>query len=182
MTVNNALNQMKARSLGRGKFADGQGLWLIKSKRESGKWILRIVVDGKRREMGLGRWPDVSIAEARQSASEARRKLRGGIEPIQERRKHRRRASRLTVAEAVQGCFAAKQAELKNDGKAGRWMSPLDVHVLRWLFSQMMSLQCVLQLKRRVTSWQKTFIHWNSEFSTNQTTLLVSSTRGQSSL
>ncbi len=130
MTVTNALNQMKAKSHGKGKFADGQGLWLIKSKRESGKWILRIVVDGKRREMGLGRWPDVSIAEARQSASEARRKLRGGINPIQQRQQQKQRSNRLTVSEAIQGCFEAKQAELKNDGKAGRWMSPLNVHVL----------------------------------------------------
>ncbi len=130
MTVTNALNQMKAKSLGKGKFADGQGLWLVKSKRESGKWMLRIVVDGKRREMGLGRWPDVSIAEARQSASEARRKLRGGINPIQERKQQRRSSNRLTVSEAIHGCFEAKQAELKNDGKAGRWMSPLNVHVI----------------------------------------------------
>lgn len=130
MTITNALNQMKAKSLGKGKFADGQGLWLVKSKRASGKWILRIVVDGKRREMGLGRWPDVSIAEARQSASDARRKLRSGINPIQERQQQKRRSNRLTVSEAVKGCFEAKQAELKNDGKAGRWMSPLNVHVL----------------------------------------------------
>ncbi|MBN4046440.1 tyrosine-type recombinase/integrase [bacterium AH-315-P15] len=130
MTTTIALTQMKAKSLGKGKYADGQGLWLVKSRRQTGKWILRIVVDGNRREMGLGRWPDVSIAEARQSASEARRKLRGGIDPIQERRQRRRRVNRLTVAEAVKSCFEAKQAELKNDGHAGRWMSPLNTHVL----------------------------------------------------
>lgn len=130
MTVRNALTQMKAKSLSKGKFADGQGLWLVKSSKGAGKWILRIVVDGKRREMGLGRWPDVSIAEARQSASDARRKLRGGIDPIKERQQQNIRINRLTVEDAVNGCFKAKQAELKNDGKAGRWMSPLTVHVI----------------------------------------------------
>lgn len=77
---------MKAKNLGKGKYADGQGLWLVKAHKDAGKWILRIVIDGKRREMGLGRWQDVSIAEARESASAARKKLRGGTDPIQERR------------------------------------------------------------------------------------------------
>lgn len=58
----NALSQMAARSLGQGKYADGQGLWLVKRDKVLGKWILRLVVSGKRREMGLGRWPDVSTA------------------------------------------------------------------------------------------------------------------------
>ena len=61
----NALNNMKAKQLGEGKFADGQGLWLIKRNKQNGKWILRLAIGGRRREMGLGRWPDVSIAEAR---------------------------------------------------------------------------------------------------------------------
>lgn len=130
MTNRHAITQLKARSLGKGKYADGQGLWLVKTEKDAGKWILRIVVDGKRREMGLGRWPDVSIAEAREKAEEARRTLRNGRDPIAERTKLKRQANRLTVAEAVQGCFAARQAELKGDGQAGRWLSPLSVHVL----------------------------------------------------
>ncbi|GKY87391.1 hypothetical protein STA1M1_12600 [Sinisalibacter aestuarii] len=97
MTVSNALTQMKAKNLDKGKYADGRGLWLVKSRKDAGKWILRIVVDGKRREMGLGPWPDVSIAEARESASEARKKLRQGIDPIQDRRTQRSRLNRLTV-------------------------------------------------------------------------------------
>lgn len=40
------------------------------------------------------------------------------------------RSIRLTLADAVQGCFEAKRAELKNGGHAGRWMFPLSVHVL----------------------------------------------------
>lgn len=120
MTISNALTQLKAKNLGPGKYFDGQGLMLIKSRKDAGKWIVRLVVEGKRREMGLGRWPDVSIAEAREGAREARSKLRGGVDPVGERQKAKRTTSRLTVAEAIQGCFEAKQAELKNDGQAGR--------------------------------------------------------------
>ena len=85
MVLLNSLNPLKAKNLHEGKYADGQGLWLVKSERTRGKWVLRVVLQGKRREMGLGRWPDVSIAEARELAAEARRKARSGIDPISER-------------------------------------------------------------------------------------------------
>lgn len=78
MTISHALTQMKVKNLGPGKHFDGQGLMLVKQRKETGKWILRLVINGKRREMGLGRWPDVSIAEARDLAIDARRSVRDG--------------------------------------------------------------------------------------------------------
>ncbi len=125
-----ALTQFKTKQLGPGKYADGQGLWLCKSRKEAGKWIIRLVISGRRREMGLGRWPDVSIAEARQQAAEARRKVREDVDPIDARAKLKFKPKRLTVKEAIHGCFEAKKAELKGDGKAGRWLSPLNVHII----------------------------------------------------
>ncbi len=125
-----ALTQMKAKNLAPGKHADGQGLWLIKREKSAGRWMLRLVVYGKRREMGLGRWPDVSIGEARERAAQARRQLRDGVDPIEERAKLRRRIDRLSVEQAIEQCFEARKAELKGDGQAGRWMSPLKVHVI----------------------------------------------------
>jgi integrase len=126
----NALTQFEARNLPAGKHADGQGLWLVKREKEHGKWVLRFEAFGNRREMGLGRWPDVSIAEARTRAEEARKTLRDGTDPIYERLKAKRAGKPLTVKEAVEGCFEARKAELKGDGEAGRWMSPLTVHVI----------------------------------------------------
>lgn len=126
----NALSPYNAKSLPAGKHSDGQGLWLCKSDKDRGKWIVRLVVHGKRREMGLGRWPDVSIAEARERAGTARQQVRDGNDPIEARAKLRYQPKRLTIKEAIEGCFAARQAELKRDGDAGRWMSPLSVHVI----------------------------------------------------
>jgi integrase len=80
--------------------------------------------------MGLGRWPDVPIAEARERAAQARRALRDGIDPIIERQKQRQSLHRMTLHEAIDACFVARQAELKGDGKAGRWMSPLNTHII----------------------------------------------------
>ena len=130
MTKINALSHLKVKSLEPGKHFDGQGLMLVKHRKDIGKWMLRLVVAGKRREMGLGRWPDVSIAEARERASDARKQLRDGVDPIQARQAEARKFKRLTVAEAIEQCYAARQAELKGDGKAGRWLSPLSVHVI----------------------------------------------------
>jgi len=121
---------MRAKNLGPGKHPDGQGLWLVKRNKDAGKWILRVVVSGKRREMGMGRWPDVPIAEARERAATARRTLRDGLDPIHERSKSKRTVKRLTLKEAIDGCYTAKQAELKKDGTAGRWMSPLSSHII----------------------------------------------------
>lgn len=126
----NAITQFKAKALPPGKHGDGQGLWLVKRTKEHGKWVLRLVVYGNRREMGLGRWPDVGIAEARTRAEDARKLARAQKDPVHERRKAKRAGKPLTVKEAVQGCFEARKAELKGDGENGRWMSPLSVHVL----------------------------------------------------
>lgn len=125
LVLYNALNTLKAKNLAAGKYSDGQGLWLCKRTPVHGKWILRVNVHGKRREMGLGRYPDVGLAEARERAAAARRQVRDGVDPIEERAKVRFKPKRLTVSEAIDSCFKARQAELKGDGKAGRWMSPM---------------------------------------------------------
>lgn len=125
-----SLSYLQTKQAPAGKYADGQGLWLCKRSKDAGKWIVRLVIQGRRREMGLGPWPDVSISEARERAAEARKKLRDGIDPIEERSKLRHRPQRMTVEAAIQDCFRARQAELKNDGKAGRWLSPLKTHVI----------------------------------------------------
>ncbi len=128
--TDNLGSYLKIRNLGPGKHFDGQGLMLVKSRKEAGKWMLRLSVAGKRREMGLGRWPDVPLSEARERASDARKQLRDGVDPIQARQAALRREQRLPVADAIEKCFVARQAELKNDGQAGRWLSPLSVHVI----------------------------------------------------
>lgn len=125
-----SLSVMQVKNSGPGKYADGHGLWLVKRTKSAGKWIVRLVVQGKRREMGLGPWPDVSIAEARDRAAAARKMLRSGIDPIIERAQRKQKQTRLTVEEAILDCFRARQAELKNDGKSGRWLSPLKTHVI----------------------------------------------------
>ncbi|WP_156306604.1 Arm DNA-binding domain-containing protein [Novosphingobium sp. AAP1] len=62
------LSHIAARNAPPGRYGDGAGLWLHKRERARGKWVLRYFLKGRRREMGLGPWPDVSIADARAAA------------------------------------------------------------------------------------------------------------------
>src|SRR5204863_9295571 len=61
---------------------DGGGLYLRISPTGSRSWVFRFQLDGKRRDMGLGPYPDVSLAEARRGAIEHGNQRREGIGPI----------------------------------------------------------------------------------------------------
>ena len=82
--------------------------------------------------MGLGSATEVSLKEARQSAEQWRAFARQGKDPIKEREKERREAERdlHCLADIALDAFESRKAELKDDGKAGRWFSPLELHVL----------------------------------------------------
>jgi integrase len=82
--------------------------------------------------MGLGPLRDVSLAEARQHADKWRAVVRQGKDPIKERERERKEAARERhiLSVVARNAFEARKAELKDDGKAGRWFSPLELHVL----------------------------------------------------
>ncbi|MFV0492877.1 MAG: tyrosine-type recombinase/integrase [Pseudorhodobacter sp.] len=58
--------------------------------------------------------------------------VRKGLDPIKERERERREAERNlhVLRDVAQDAFESRKAELKGDGKAGRWFSPLEIHVL----------------------------------------------------
>lgn len=128
----NRLSALAVRSACPGKHADGGGLWLQKREGGGGQWFLRVTIHGRRREMGLGSIGDVSLKEARDAAVRWRGVVRAGGDPIKERQRQRRKAARNLhlLADVAQDAFEARKAELRGDGKAGRWFSPLELHVL----------------------------------------------------
>jgi integrase len=128
----NRLSALAVRAALPGKHADGGGLWLHKRPEGGGQWFLRVTVHGRRREMGLGSIGDVSLKEAREAAAQWRSVVRAGGDPIKERMRQRREAARNLhlLADVAQDAFEARKAELRGDGKAGRWYSPLELHVL----------------------------------------------------
>ncbi|MBN9492933.1 integrase arm-type DNA-binding domain-containing protein [bacterium] len=128
----NRLSAVAVRTAAPGKYADGGCLWLYKREDGGGQWFLRVTVHGRRREMGLGSLTDVSLKEARDAADKWRAVVRAGRDPIKEREKQRREASRNLhlLKDVATDAFETRKAELKGDGQAGRWFSPIELHVL----------------------------------------------------
>src|SRR5437763_1732987 len=75
---------------------DGGGLYLRVSGTGAKSWVYRFQLDGKRRDMGLGPFPDISLAEAREKASAHRKQRHDGIDPLAARAAQRQ-ALRLSV-------------------------------------------------------------------------------------
>lgn len=126
------LTSAKIKSLEPGKYSDGGGLWLHKRGDGGAQWFQRVTIHGRRREMGLGRLSDVTLKEARERAESNRATVRAGSDPIKERERQRREAARNIhlLKDIAADAFESRKAELKGDGIAGRWMSPLEIHVL----------------------------------------------------
>lgn len=115
-----------------GKYEDGKGLRLIKREDGGGQWVLRYSLHGQRREMGLGGLSALSLKDAREIAVEYRSLVVRDIDPIEHRRAKRREAKmgRYLLRNVTHDAFESRKADLKGDGKAGRWLSPLELHVL----------------------------------------------------
>jgi integrase len=115
-----------------GKHCDGAGLWLVQRDDGGAQWVLRVTVYGRRREMGLGGYPSLGLAEARKLAQRWRDVAAAGRDPVKEREAEERAARREDISLAVltADAFESRKAELKGDGTAGRWLSPLTLHVL----------------------------------------------------
>lgn len=128
----NRLSALSVKNSSAGKHADGGGLWLFKREDGGGQWVLRFTIHGRRREMGLGAIAEVSLKEAREGAERWRAVIRSGLDPITQREKRRREAAKRLhlLKDVAEDAFESRKAELKDDGKAGRWFSPLEIHVL----------------------------------------------------
>ncbi|MCR5939813.1 site-specific integrase [Ochrobactrum sp. MH181795] len=128
----NRLSALAVSKMGPGKYCDGAGLYLLKKSERSGKWVYIFTLHGRKREMGLGAYPVVSLKSAREDAEKWRGVVRQNIDPINERERQKREAARnLHLLEDIaKSAFESRKAELKGDGENGRWFSPLELHVL----------------------------------------------------
>jgi integrase len=132
MRATNRLSSQFVKTAPVGKHCDGAGLWLVKRDDGGAQWVQRVTVHGRRREMGLGGFPSLSLAEARKLSERWRKLAAAGRDPIKEREAEERTARRedITLGIITGDAFEARKAELKGDGTAGRWLSPLTIHVL----------------------------------------------------
>ena len=106
------------------------GLYLQVTSSGARSWILRATVGGKRRDMGLGGFPDVTLAFAREKAREARSKIEQGLDPILERERalsllRAEQAKSLSFEAACQALIDAKSDEWRNPKHRAQWAASL---------------------------------------------------------
>ncbi|OOY12231.1 hypothetical protein BMG00_11160 [Thioclava marina] len=97
-------------------------------------WILRAMVGTKRREIGLGGYPDVTLAQARERARSVREEIANGNDPVEQKRAARAalaqaQAKAMTFWQAAGQFLPIKQEELSNPKHAAQWRSTLETYV-----------------------------------------------------
>lgn len=128
-------SRLSVRSLstkGPGMHCDGRGLY-FQVKNGGRSWVLRYKLDGRPRYMGLGSYPDTSLADARMKAAKARRLRQDGIDPIEERRDRRRKARleaarSVTFESAAQRYIEMNKAGWRNAKHAAQWEATLTAY------------------------------------------------------
>ena len=118
-----ALTAAKVKALTKpGMHHDGRGLYLRVAPGGSKSWMLRATIDGRRRDIGLGGYPAVSLAKARQFADAHRLAVAEGRDPLAEKR----RAATPTFAEAAVKVHEANLPRWKNGKHSAQWLSTLE--------------------------------------------------------
>lgn len=108
-----------------GKYFDGHGLYLLVRPNGSRFWLQRIVIRGKRTELGLGSASLVTLAKARDKAIENRRLAREGGDPLQA--KHSAQEV-LTFAEAARKVHEMHKPTWRNEKHAAQFLSTLETY------------------------------------------------------
>jgi integrase len=113
---------------------DGGGLYFVSRPPNGASWMFRFSRRGRDRWMGLGQYPTVSLADARARATDARRLLVDGVDPIDHRQQQRTQAKlelakRMTFAECSTRYIASHQIKWRNSKHRQQWDSTLRTYV-----------------------------------------------------
>lgn len=141
-----------------GNHPDGDGLYLFVSASFRRSWVYRFSWKGRRPEMGLGAFPDVGLADARDARDAARAIVRSGRNPIEARRTQKAEArSRPTFGDIADALIEAKAPGWRSDKHAEQWRVTLQgeaVASLRSRFVDEIDTEAVLSVLKE--PWRKT--------------------------
>ena len=107
-----------------GRYGDGGGLYLVVRPTGSKAWVQRVVIDGRRRDVGLGGFPDVSLAKARERATANRSAIADGRDPQAEKRQ----PTLPTFREAAELHIESNAVRWKNPKEAINWHGSLSMY------------------------------------------------------
>lgn len=111
------------------------GLYMQITPNGGKTWILRMRIGDRRRDIGLGGFPTVTLALAREKARTARAKVEAGIDPVEERKAARatlvaERKRGMLFSDAVDKALGAKLDAFKNEKHRKQWRATLDAYAL----------------------------------------------------
>jgi integrase len=121
------LTDRTVKTVGPGRYSDGtvKGLMLLVRDSGSRAWVLRYQIGGRRRDMGLGPYPEIGLADARERALDARRLIkRDGKDPIAQRGRVKIR----TFKETAEALIESKRPGWRNAKHAAQWSSTLETY------------------------------------------------------
>lgn len=107
------------------------GLLLQVTPTGAKSWILRVVIGTKRRNIGLGSFPEISLAKAREKAAQAKEDIANGIDPIENRQSLKRdlitkQLSIKTFDDASKDYIKMKAKEFRNPRQQQQWSNSLE--------------------------------------------------------
>lgn len=111
------------------------GLYLSVQSETAKSWVLRTTVGKKRRDIGLGGYPDVTLAQAREKAREIKAEIKKGTDPIVEKKKLKdiiiqNQSKHVLFEEAAKICHKKKSQEFSNDKHANDWISSINRYAI----------------------------------------------------
>jgi integrase len=109
------------------------GLYLYVNEAQGRSWVLRVMIAGQRKHLGLGGYPSVTLAQAREKARAAREQVVSGVDPIHERKAaasalRAQQATRRTFREVATAYIAFQEPAWKNAKHRGQWSSTLEAY------------------------------------------------------
>ena len=135
-----------------GLYGDGDGLYL--SVRPSGakSWILRTVVHGKRRDLGVGAADLVSLAEARDKARDWRKIARDGGDPFASRN-----AETITFEQATLEYHRLVSQGFRSEKHSAQWLAGMKKHVYPAFGDRVISTITVVDVRKALEPiWTET--------------------------
>lgn len=129
----NKLSDARVRSAGPGRYSDGGGLYLRVERNGKKRFVWRGTFGGREVELGLGPYPDATLANAREQAEQARRDVAAGLDPKAERDRRAAPATqsdrRWTFRDEAEEFLALKLPQLTNPKHKQQWRNTLADYV-----------------------------------------------------
>lgn len=116
-------------TIGLKRYPDGDGLYLIVKESGAKSWMLRVQAAGRRRDIGLGTFPAIGLADAREKAMKSRKQLHAGEDPVEAKRAAMRAAAGIpTFRVAAETVHGERRGEWHNHKHQSQWINTLRTH------------------------------------------------------